>query len=380
MNEVILYLILLFAILGCLDKITGNRFGLGKEFDDGFMAMGNLALAIIGIYALAPVISSGLSRIIAPIFSLIGADPSIFPASILACDMGGYISAIKLANTKEIGLFSGLVLSSMLGATIVFTIPIGAGTIEKEDYPFFTKGILAGMVTIPIGCIVGGLMSGISFQVLLPNLMPIIIMASLLAIGLMKWPDKMISAFNLFSRIIVTIGTIGLIISIIHKLTGITLVNGMESFTEGLKIVGSIAIVLSGAYPMMHVIIKVFKQPLSKLGKRIGIGEKAVAGLIVALANNIPAFILMKDMDNRGKIICSAFAVSGAFTLGGQLGFVASVDKTMIVPFVASKLTAGISAVVLVFILTKDMKEQAKNSTYRIPLIQQIGGNISESK
>lgn len=338
--------------------------------------MGNLSLAIIGIYALAPVLTNGLSRVITPIFSMLGADPSIFPASILACDMGGYISSVKIAQTKELGLFSGLILSSMLGATIIFTIPIGAGTIEKEDYPFFTKGILAGMVTIPIGCIVGGMMSGISFQVLLPNLLPIIIMSSLLGIGLTKWPNKMISAFRLFSKIIVITGAIGLIISILHQLTGITLLKGMEPFTEGLKIVGSIVVVLAGAYPMMHVITKVLKGPLSILGNRIGIGEKAVAGIIIALANSIPAFILLKDMDDRGKIICSAFAVSGAFTFGGQLGFVASIDQTMIAPFVLAKLTAGISAVALALLLTRDMQELHNASVYRIPLTQSNRGDF----
>jgi len=231
------------------------------------------------------------------------------------------------------------------------------------------------MVTIPIGCIVGGIMSGMSFQVLLPNLLPIIIMSSLLGIGLTKWPDKMIAAFNLFSRIIVIIGTIGLILSIFQEITGITLVKGMEPFMEGLKIVGSIAIVLAGAYPMMHVITRIFKKPLSNLGNRIGIGEKAVAGIIVALANNIPAFILMKDMDDRGKIICSAFAVSGAFTFGGQLGFVASIDQTMLVPFILAKLTAGISAVALGFLLTRDMQEHHKTSVYRIPLTQTNRGD-----
>lgn len=376
MNKVILYVIFIFAVLGCLDKVTGNKFGLGKKFDEGFMAMGNLSLAIIGIYALAPVLTNGLSRVITPIFSMLGADPSIFPASILACDMGGYISSVKIAQTKELGLFSGLILSSMLGATTIFTIPIGAGTIEKEDYPFFTKGILAGMVTIPIGCIVGGMMSGISFQVLLPNLLPIIIMSSLLGIGLTKWPNKMISAFRLFSKIIVITGAIGLIISILHQLTGITLLKGMEPFTEGLKIVGSIVVVLAGAYPMMHVITKMLKGPLSILGNRIGIGEKAVAGIIIALANNIPAFILLKDMDDRGKIICSAFAVSGAFTFGGQLGFVASIDQTMIAPFVLAKLTAGISAVALAFLLTRDMQELHNASVYRIPLTQSNRGDF----
>ncbi len=359
MNEVILYTIFTFAVLGCIDKILGNKYGLGKKFEEGFMAMGSLTLSIVGIYSLAPVISSQLSKIIAPLFRVIGADPSIFPASILACDMGGYISAASMAQTKEMGLFSGLILASMLGATVVFTIPIGAGVVEKKDQYFFTKGILAGMITIPLGSVIGGILLGLPISILLTNMVPIILMSAILAIGLIKWPDKLIKGFNYFSKIIIVTGAIGLIISIFERISGIAIIPGMEPFDEGLKIVGSIAIVLCGAYPMMHVVTKVFKTPLSKLGEKIGIGENAVVGIIMSLANNIPAFIMLKNMDDRGKVLCSAFAVSGAFTFGGQLGFVASIEKNIIVPFVASKLVAGISAVILAMVLTRNMNEQS---------------------
>lgn len=45
----------------------------------------------------------------------------------------------------------------MMGPTIVFTIPVALGIIKKEDRPYLGAGVLAGMITIPIGCIVGGL-------------------------------------------------------------------------------------------------------------------------------------------------------------------------------------------------------------------------------
>lgn len=61
---------------------------------------------------------------------------------------------------------------------------------------------------------------------------------------------------------------------------------------------------------------------------------------------------MLKDMDKRGKVICSAFAVSGAFSFGGQMGFVASVESSMIVPVMVGKLIAGISGIVLAYFLT----------------------------
>jgi ethanolamine transporter len=48
-------------------------------------------------------------------------------------------------------------IGAMLGATIVFTIPVALGIIRPEDRPFLAKGVLAGIVTIPVGSFVGGL-------------------------------------------------------------------------------------------------------------------------------------------------------------------------------------------------------------------------------
>ena len=48
----------IFAALGALDRIFGSRFGLGKEFEEGILAMGSLALAMVGIVSLAPVLAN----------------------------------------------------------------------------------------------------------------------------------------------------------------------------------------------------------------------------------------------------------------------------------------------------------------------------------
>ena len=60
----------------------------------------------------------------------------------------------------------------------------------------------------------------------------------------------------------------------------------------------------------------------------------------------------MKDMDNRGKVINTAFAVSAAFVFGDHLGFTAGVNRDMIFPMVVGKLVGGITAVILAMMLT----------------------------
>lgn len=64
----------------------------------------------------------------------------MFATTILACDMGGYPLAMELASDPSIGNFAGLILGTMMGPTIVFTIPVALGIIKKEDRPYLGAG------------------------------------------------------------------------------------------------------------------------------------------------------------------------------------------------------------------------------------------------
>ena len=77
------------------------------------------------------------------------------------------------------------------------------------------------------------------------------------------------------------------------------------------------------------------------------------AGLVATLANNIPMFQMMGDMDRRGKIINVAFAVSAAFVFGDHLGFTAGFDAAMIFPMIVGKLVGGVTAVAAAMLLTR---------------------------
>ena len=52
-----------------------------------------------------------------------------------------------------------------------------------------------------------------------------------------------------------------------------------------------------------------------KLGSLLGMNDTAAAGLIASLANSIAMFGMVKDMDQRGKVINVAFAVSASLRL-----------------------------------------------------------------
>ena len=154
-HEFLIAVMAVFAVLGALDRIFGNRFGLGQEFENGILAMGSLALAMVGIIALAPVLASVLRPVIVPVYRALGADPAMFAGTILACDMGGAALARELTADSQAALLGGVLCGSMLGATVVFTIPVALGILRQEDRPALAKGILAGVVTIPVGTLAG---------------------------------------------------------------------------------------------------------------------------------------------------------------------------------------------------------------------------------
>ncbi len=348
-NDIIIYLMLIFMVLGALDKIFGNKFGLGDKFDEGFMAMGPLSIAMLGIISIAPVLADVLGSIIVPVFSILGADPAMFAGTILANDMGGYPLAMSMALDEQSGKFAGLILGSMMGPTIVFTIPVALGIINKKDNQFLASGVMLGIITIPLGCIAGGLVAGFGIEMIIMNLIPILIFSTILVAGLYFKPNMMISGFAKFGKLLIILITIITVILVIETLTSVIIIPGMTPIWEGIKIVGSIAIILIGAFPMVAVITRVLEKPLLKVGDKLGMNAAAGAGLIATLANAIPMLNLVKVMNDKGKIMNIAFAVSAAFVFGDHLGFTAGVQRDMIFPVIVGKLVGGITALLLAY-------------------------------
>ena len=354
-HEVLIWVMAIFAVLGAVDRIFGNRFGLGQEFENGILAMGSLALAMVGIIALAPVLAGLLRPVVVPVYRLLGADPAMFAGTILACDMGGGALALEMTEDPQAAAFGGVLCGSMLGATIVFTIPVALGILKEEDRPALAKGILAGIVTIPVGLLVGGLVAGFPVGMVLRNLIPVALLAALIALGLWKAENAMIKGFAIFGKGIVALITIGLAASIVQALTGFAIIPGMESIEVGFQTVGAIAIVLAGAFPLVYVVTKLLRKPLLKLGHLLGIGDTAAAGLVASLANSIATFNLVEKMDYRGKVVNIAFAVSAAFVFGDHMGFTAGFAPQLLPAMILGKLAGGAAAVAVALWMTKKM-------------------------
>lgn len=371
-SQIIVYIMLVFMLIGVVDKVfLKNRFGYGEKFEEGMSAMGTLALSMVGIMCFAPVLGAALKAPVGAVFSLVGADPAMFAGSILANDMGGYNLAKAMTDNVQIQHLSGLFMGAMMGATIVFSIPVSLGIIEKSDRPFLARGMLAGFISIPFGAFIAGALDGIPVNVILINLIPSIVLAALFAVGLALIPTGMMKGFNVFAIFISAFITLLLALSIINELgvlpsgegtvvSWIPFVNDMDPIGPQLETCGIIAITLAGAYPMVHFITTVLGKPLRALGKLLGINEHAAAGMIVALANNIPMFGMLKKMDGRGKVLAVAFSVCASFTLGDHLGFTAGQEASAIFPMVIGKLAGGIIGVVIAMLLVVRKSDKKK--------------------
>lgn len=354
-NAVIMGAIYVCLALGALDHLTGDRLHLGGKFHEGLMAMGPLALSMAGIMALVPLISSFVAPAVVPFFDFIGADPSLFAGILLPIDMGGYSMALDLAQDSQLGLLSGCVLSTMMGCTLVFNIPVGLGLISKDDVQPFSLGMLCGFVTIPLGFFAAGLVMGIDLALLVRNTVPIAVVSALLMVGIAKAPRAMVRGFTVFGRIVAALSVVGLVLGASTQLLGVPLVSQMAPLDEGLLTVARIGVTLAGAYVLVELLSRLLRRPLSAVGAKLGIGSGATLGVLACLAHAIPMYQGLKGFSERGKVVACAFSVSGSYMLASNLAFLAGVQPQMMAPMLVAKLVAGTTALALALFVARSL-------------------------
>lgn len=351
MAEILAGIMAVFAVIGALDKITGNHLKLGDEFEKGIMTLGPLSLSMIGMMTIAPALADLLIPVITPVANLFGFDPSALAGILIANDMGGAALADSIAADKLLGSFHGLCVASMLGATISFTIPVALRSSKKEHHDDVLLGLLCGISTIPVGCFVSGLVMGINPLTVLLNLLPAILISVIIIIGLLKFQKVTVKIFSVFGKIISILITCGLALGIFQQLTGKVILENTAPIMESAATVFTICITLAGTFPLIAIISKILKKPLSVLGKKLELDDTSVVGLIATLANSIATMESADRMNRKGRILNLAFAVSAAFVFGDHLAFTLSYNAEHIVPVIIGKLVAGITALVVASIL-----------------------------
>ena len=172
-SKIIIYIMVGFMLLGAADRCIGNRFGLGKQFEEGFNAMGPLALGMIGMTSIAPLLGDVIRRIAGPYFRLFGADPVMAGSILLSLDTGGYALAHSMTDNANLANFSAVLLAPTMGSTIGFGIPVALGILQKEDCRYFAMGTLSGIIAIPFGCLIGAFVAGFDMHMAVVNIIPV---------------------------------------------------------------------------------------------------------------------------------------------------------------------------------------------------------------
>lgn len=345
----------IFSCIGAVDWFFGNRLGLGERFEEGFLTAGRLLFAMAGIYTIAPWLAEHLYSLMGPAFAAIGWEPSLVTSSFLALDMGGYTAARAMANSDAMLAFSGIVVAASLGATLSFSIPIGLGMIDSKTYPAFFRGTILGLIALPAGFFVGGVLLGLAPTMVLWQLVPTSVFSLLLAWGLSRAPEATERLLHGLARGLQAIGAVGLALIVLDELAGITILEGLVPFSEISLVVGRIALLLSGALPLMAAVTWALGKGIHRIGRLLGVGELAVLGIAGALVNNMIAYARLDQMDENGQVLVSGICVSSAFVIGGQLGFVQSLQPEAALAFAGSKITAGV-VVFLFYRLQKSAK------------------------
>jgi len=377
-GTIIVYIIMACMVAAAAASIIKPGCELGNQFEEGINSIGPIFLSVAGIFAAIPYISSFIMGVFGPLFNSIGADPAMAATTIIAVDMGGYQLADVIAQTREswiMAMYNGY----MAGATVIFTVPVGLKLIDKKDHKIFAMGIMCGFLSIPIGVLVSSIVTALtnpfiretiststeatyqlamSFGQIFINILPLVVICVLIAVGLMVIPNIMIKGFSIFGGFMDIAARIILVGWILEIFTGLPskilggwgfdpIMADEVSLERSLEIIGYVCMMLAGAFPMVYLIQKYLSKGLGKIGKVFNLSPEATTGILATCANSIAMFPMLKDMKNEDKVKTVAFAVCGSFVIGDHLSFMANFQPNLIVPLFVGKLIAAACAVIL---------------------------------
>lgn len=350
-NHYLTYAVAAGILIGGADLATGNHLGLGAHFKEAVLLIGDFSLCALGLLILMPALANAVSPL-ASVLARLGFDPAV-AASVFAADAGGYPLAVNLAVDADMGRFIGCMVCSMLGAGLI-DLPIARGIIPPEDNRFFMQGLLIGIISVPFGAVAGGFAAGFSMSAVLFNTIPVGILAALIGAGLWKIPETMVKLCAAFSRLLEAGAVIGLALGAVSQLLDLTILPGILPFREASELVFSMVLVLMGIYPLLRLLLRVLKTPLEALAARTGFRSETWFGGLIVSVNCFPAFKMYGEMDDRGKILVSAWSVPMVAAFGDFVGFFSALDPEMIVPLIAAKLVSGVLSLTIGLLYTKN--------------------------
>ena len=345
MNVVISWILAIFAVIGGLDYLFGNKLGLGSKFERALALMGPMATSITGVIVMVPVLSWALQHTIVPLFSAIGFDPGVF-GGLIPVDWGGFFLARYLAADPRLGLFGGINVAGTFGTALSFAVPLGMRVLkEKNKQDAFARGILEGLVILPISLILGGLTAGLSFTEIIWHSLPIFILSGLVLLGIWKNLPLMVRIFTVFSQILRAIGILGITIGAFQQMAGVTIIPIITPILDALRIICMITVTMLGCLPLSEFLTRLLRKPLESMSKKVRTSPEALSDPIMTIASGTAGIIAMQDFDERGIELNAAFVVFAVSALSAQLSFVLNNAPDHMASYMVSKFIGGFLAI-----------------------------------
>lgn len=343
-------IMLVFATVGMLDKVAGGRFRLSESFDKGLLTMGTMCIPMVGMSCAGVALIQNNTETIMKVMDTLPFDPSIVAGVLLAPDMGGYFIAEQLSGSKELFVFNGIVLGALLGQMVTFQLPIFLSSIRKEDSSFVLNGFVAGLIVIPVGLVAAAALLGVGSDEFVAEFIPLLLICLLMAAGLMKMPEKTVKGFEIFARGIQIITLILFFITVMGVFVPSAAYSDFSSVEEIVIVVFKSAVIISGSLVLSELILRFFGKWIAVIARKLRVNEISVIGILLGCATSLAVLPLIFKMDDKGKLMNGAFSVSGAYFMGGQMGFVSSVaDGYTVAVMVIAKVICGGLGVLLAY-------------------------------
>lgn len=321
--NIVIAVLLVFALIGLIDKITGNHLRLGTEFDKGIDIMGSMALALVGISCIGVYAASANAEAIARLAGVLPFDPAVIVGCLLAPDMGGMTISLEIAGSREVGIFAGMVLSTTIGVTLCFQLPVCiAGIKEKEDKALIMKGFIIGIITVIPGIILGAFLLGLSLKDIFFNTLPVLIVCAVLAAGYKLSATATAKALTGVANTVRIISLILFALVILGIYVEKFAIADAGIVKDTFVCCGKMASVVCGSMVFSKIALRYFKKPFNALAKVMGTNVQAVMGILLGMTTTFAMLPLFPEMDRRGKLINGAFSVGGAYIIGGQMAYV----------------------------------------------------------
>ena len=191
----------------------------------------------------------------------------------------------------------------------------------------------------------------------------------LLALGLKFFPNGMVKGFMAFGKLMTGALTLVVVATILQHYTGIfssvfgawgfdPILADEENSFRAIELLGTIAMMLTGAFPMVTLIRKYLGKPLERLGRLAGLEAAGSIGLVACLPNGLAMFPYVKDMRNRDKVVVLAFLACGGYALGDFIAFNVNFQPNLLIPVFVGQVAGGIIGIIFAKLLAVPQVER----------------------